>query len=174
MIPISQSKPVGFTILEIMLALLILGGAMAALGQLSRNALRHARDSKEMTQAEFLAESILAKVRLEIIERESAYQVPITNLSSLTDMVVDTNAVSSTGGGEPLWIYDLDVTDIDDYGLQEIAVTVRQNLPEESRPLACRLVRWFAVEPEEDEESTETGTSGTGSTSTSTSSTASR
>jgi hypothetical protein len=50
-----------------------------------------------------------------------------------------------------LWLYTLEITEIDEYGLVELAVTVRQNLPEEHRPIVCRLVRWSALEPEAEE-----------------------
>lgn len=145
----------GVTILEIMLSLLILGGCVAAIGELARNAFRNARESKNLTQAELLAESILAKVRLGIIEMESAFDVPVTNMSSRNDELVDSNVVSAGGVGDVLWLYTLEVTDIDD-NLVELAVTVRQNLSEENSPVACRLVRWLALEPEDDETATTT------------------
>ena len=147
----AQSR--GITILEIILALAILGGCVAVLGEMTRTALRNARESKDMTQAELLAESILAKVRIGLIDMESALDQPITDRMSRNDTIADTNALSE-GGGESLWLYSLEVADIDDYGLVELAVTVRRNLPEEQRPVACRLVRWFAMEPEEEETAT--------------------
>lgn len=140
------------TILEIIVALLILGGCVAALGELSRNAFRNAKESKDMVQAELLAESILAKVRLEIIDMESAFDVPVSDLAARNDEIEDTNVLSAAGNGDPLWFYSLEVNEIDDYGLVELAVTVRQNLPEENRPVVCRLVRWLALEPEEEDE----------------------
>jgi type II secretory pathway pseudopilin PulG len=141
----------GMTILEVLLALLILGGSIAVLGELSRSALRNAKASKDMTQAELLAESILAKVRIGIIEMEPATDVPVTNLANLNDTVSDTNAVSEGNVSNVLWLYTIEITEIDEYGLIELAVTVRQNLPEEFRPIVCRLVRWLALEPETEE-----------------------
>ncbi|MDR1963338.1 MAG: hypothetical protein LBQ50_06130 [Planctomycetaceae bacterium] len=145
----------GTTILEVLLALLILGGAVAVLGEFSRNAFRNAKASKDITQAELLAESILAKVRIGIIEMESAFDVPMTNSVSvnLNDTISDTNALSENS--EALWLYTLEVTELDDYGLVALSVTVRQNKPEEQHPVACHLVRWFALEPEEEENTTQ-------------------
>ncbi|MDR2115695.1 MAG: hypothetical protein LBP87_04875, partial [Planctomycetaceae bacterium] len=100
------------------------------------------------------AESILAKVRIGIIEMESAFDVPITNTNAsanVNDTISDTNVVTEGSLGEILWKYTLEITDLDDDGLIELAVTVRQNLPEEQQPVTCRLVRWFAVEPETEE-----------------------
>ena len=144
----------GITILEIMLALVILGGCLAILGEMSRNGLSSARAARDLMQAELLCESVLAKVRLEIIKREPAFDVPISNSMLMTDEVPDTHAadVSDTGGS--LWVYSLEINEIDEYGLIEIAVTVRQNLPEERRPIACRLVRWMSLEPEKEEDTT--------------------
>lgn len=141
----------GTTILEVLLALLILGGAIAVLGEFSRNSFRNAKIAQDMTQAELLAESILAKVRIGIIEMESAFDVPITNISNRNDTISDTNAVTEGSLSDILWLYTLEITNLDDDGLVELAVTVRQNLPEEQQPAACRLVRWFAVEPETEE-----------------------
>ncbi len=145
----------GLTITEVMIALVIFAGCIAIIGELARMGLRNAKESKDITQAELLAESILAKVRLGIIEMESATDVPVTeDRSSTGDTIADTNAVSTGALGGHLWVYDLEVTDIDEYGLMEIAVTVRQNQDESLRPVACRLVRWLALEPEEEEEET--------------------
>ena len=149
-----MATPRGITLLEIILALAILGGCVAVLGELNRGALRNAREAKDMTQAELLAESILAKVRIGIIEMETVIDQPLTDRTTRNDTILDTNALTE-GGGESLWLYSIEVTDIDDYGLVELAVTVRRNLPEEQRPIACRLVRWLALEPEEEETTSE-------------------
>jgi type II secretory pathway pseudopilin PulG len=141
----------GTTILEILLAMLILGGAIAVLGELFRNSFRNAKHAQNMTQAVLLAESILAKVRIGIIEMESAFEVPVTNTTQGNDFIADTNAVSEAALGEILWLYTLEIVNLDDDGLVELAVTVRQNLPEEQQPVTCRFVRWFAIEPETEE-----------------------
>jgi len=143
----------GITIVEIMLSLVILGSCLAILGELSRSGLNSARAARDMTQAELFCESVLAKVRLGIIKMEPAFDVPVSNSALMTDEVLDTHAADLNDTGGSLWVYSLEITDIDEYGLVEIAVTVRQNLPEEHRPIGCRLVRWLALEPEEEEES---------------------
>jgi len=140
------------TLLEIILSLALLGGAVAVVGEMARSSFQNARLARDMVQAELLAESILAKVRLGIIEMEQAFDVPVGLMSpNQLDVVADTRAVSPGSTSEVLWFYSLDVADIDDY-LVEIAVTVRQNLPDARRPVVCRLVRWIALEPEPVEE----------------------
>jgi prepilin-type N-terminal cleavage/methylation domain-containing protein len=151
----------GFTIIEILLALLILGGAAAVIGQISRSALQNAQMSRDLTQAELLAESILAKVQLGIIEMEAATDVPVNSRMSLNDdEILDTNAVVQGSLGDILWSYSLEVETVDDYGLVQLAVTVRQNLPVEQQPAVCRLVRWFALEPEEETAATSNTSTG--------------
>ena len=140
-----------------MLALVILGSCLAILSEMSRHGLSNARAARDTTQAELLCESVLAKVRLGIIKMEPAFDIPVSgsNAVLMTDEVLDTHALDTTDTGSPLWVYSLEINEIDEYGLAEIAVTVRQNLPEERRPIACRLVRWMALEPEEEEEDEE-------------------
>ncbi len=152
-----QHKPCrGFTILEILIAMMILGGAIAVIGELARSGFRAARNAQLTTQAELLAESVLAQVRIGIIGTETVVDQPIS-----AEDFLDTGA-SDQGRGEPLWLYSIDVQTIDEDGLLELAVTVRQNVPEEQRPVACRLVRWLvdpsfdAEEAEEEEEEEET------------------
>ena len=145
----------GITILEIMLALVILGSCLAILGEMSRNGLSSARAARDLTQAELLCESVMAKVRLGIIKMETVVDAPISNSLLMTDEIPDTYAADVNDTGGSLWVYSLEITEIDEYGLVEIAVTVRQNLPEERRPIACRLVRWMAQAFEADETFTE-------------------
>ncbi len=152
----NQPSRRGITILEIMLSLVILGSSMAILGEMSRHGLSSARAARDMTQAELLCESVLAKVRLGIIKMEPVVDVPISSSTLTTDTVLDTHAEDTNDSGGALWVYTLEITEIDEYGLEEIAVTVRQNRPEEQRPIGCRLVRWLAIEPEEEEESATT------------------
>jgi len=145
-----QYREVGVTLLEVIFSLVLLGGAVAIIGELARSSFQNARLARDMIQAELLAESMLAKVRLGIVEMESAFDVPISPYVNRSDTIMDTHAVSAGNANDVLWLYSLEVTDIDDY-LVEIAVTVRQNVADERRSAACRLVRWLAYEPETEE-----------------------
>jgi len=145
-------RKAGMTLLEVILSLALLGGAVVVVGENARLSFQDARLARDLTQAELLAESILAKVRLGIIEMEPVLDTPVgLATANPLDIVVDTHAVSMGSTGEALWLYSLEVLDIDDY-LVEIVVTVRRNLPDVRRPVVCRLVRWIALEPEEEEE----------------------
>jgi len=147
------SKHTGMTLLEVILSLALLGGTVAVIGEMARLAFQNARIARELIQAELLAESILAKVRLGIIEMIPDVDVPVgSGYTNQADIIQDTHAVSAGNIADVRWLYSLEVNPVDEYGyLVEIAVTVRQNVAEIRRPVVCRLVRWLALEPEEDE-----------------------
>ena len=139
------------TLLEVILSLALLGGTVAVIGELARSSFQSARFARDMTQAELMAESILAKIRLGIIPMEPAYEIPVGMGSThRTDTVVDTHALAEGNANTVLWLYSVDVVNLTDF-LVEIAVTVRQNIAETRQPTICRLVRWHALEPEEEE-----------------------
>ena len=153
------------TLLEVILALAILGGSVVVVGEMARLAFQNARTARDTVQAELLAESILAKVRLGIIAMEPAFEVQVVlQTTNPLDRVQDTHAVSLESVADVLWLYSLEIADIDTvYDLDEneigylveIAVTVRRNLPRERQPVVCRLVRWLALDPIVEEEGTE-------------------
>jgi len=157
-----QPKPMGMTLLEVIRSLAILGGAVAVIGEKARISFQNARTARDLMQAELLADSIMAKVRLGIIEMQSAFEVPIgLQTTNPLDRVPDTHATSPGDVADILWHYWLEVVDIDTvYDLEgneicylvEVAVTVRRNLPEARNPAVCRLVRWIALAPELEEE----------------------
>ena len=150
------------TLLEVILSLAILGGTMAVLGEMARLSFQNARTAREMVQAELLTESILAKVRLGIIEMEPVFEMPVgLQTTNQLGIVQDTHAVSPGNVADVLWVYSLEIVDIDIvYDLDEneiaylveITVTVRRNLPVERKPVTCRLVRWLTLELEAEEE----------------------
>jgi len=141
------------TLLEVILSLALLGGTVAILGEMARTSFQNARMARDMVQAELLAESILAKIRLGIIEMEPVFDEPVGSeaYSSRTDFIEDTHAVAEDSTGMVLWTYSVEIVDVADY-LIEIAVTVRRDLPNDRRSAVCRLVRWLAYESEVEEE----------------------
>jgi len=148
----NRQRESGMTLLEIILALAILGGSVAIIGELARSSFQDARKARDMIQAELLAESILAKVRLGIIAMEPTFDTPISTYVDQSDIIMDTHAISDGNASEVLWYYSLEIADVDD-NLVEIAVTVRQNIADEHRAAVCRLVRWLAYEPPPETES---------------------
>jgi len=123
---------------EVILSLAILGGSVVVIGEVARSAFQEARTARDTVQAELLAESILAKVRIGIIEMEPVFDMQVgLQTTNQLDIVQDTHAVSGGNVADALWLYSLEIVDIDivydaddnEIGyLVEVAVTVRRNL----------------------------------------------
>lgn len=159
----------GLTLIEILLAIVILGVVVAILGETARNGIHSASSARDTTQAELICESIMGMIRAGLIPLESQSEIP------LESDYPDTNAFHKNRSGEDLWRYTIDVFSTDTDGLLEVAVTVRQTISEELRPVECRLIRWMIdpefleeleeemneiLNPEESETSTESSSSG--------------
>lgn len=143
----------GLTIVEVMISFVILGICLAAISETGRIAFHNAKESREITQAEILAENILAKVRLGIIEMKSVTDSPITNQSadsSYNDTIEDTGVINEGNSNDVLWLYSIDVNNVEDTdNLVELGITVTQNPSHTSQPVRCYLVRWILVESEQ-------------------------
>lgn len=137
-------SPRGLTLLEVILALIILGGALVAIGELIRTASRSARDARDATAAQVLADSIVSEI--------SAGTIPAQPVSGQPDPF------------DPEWIYSIQVERPNQDGLLQISVTVQRadsvNLPQRSPPFT--LVRWM-LDPGIDLAPPATSTDGTSS-----------
>ena len=134
-------KQRGLTLLEIILALGVLAGALAIIANLSRMSTNSAVSARDTTEAQFLCESIMARLMSGVIEFESVFDEPVYDPVHDFD---DTGSSYSYNTGEPKWYYSIEFNTLDDYGLLEVIVEVTQNLPSSSRePVSCRLVRWM-------------------------------
>lgn len=116
-----------FSLLEVILALAILTGAVAVLGELARLGTRNARIARDTAKAQLLCETVLAEILSGMIAPEA------TQASSFTQDL-DPNYE---------WSYSVDVQSLDMEGLLSVQVTVRQNLPEAAKPMQVSLVRWM-------------------------------
>jgi hypothetical protein len=112
----------------VILALAILTGAVAVLGEAARNTVRNVTVARLLSHAELLCESKLAEI-----------------VAGLTPPNPDQGAVveEDADPGEPGWQYTVEVTSVDSQGLIAAKVTVRQDLPAESHPIEFSLVRWM-------------------------------
>ncbi len=119
---------VGFSLLEVILALAILAGALAILTEVARMAMHNAGRARDLAQAQLLCEGKLAEILAGIEPAEPVSAVPF-----------DTGQV-------PDWLYSVEVASLDVDGLIEVRVTVEQDLPPERRPVRWTLVRWM-VDP---------------------------
>jgi general secretion pathway protein I len=152
---LQSKKRKAFSILEVILALAILTGAMAVLGELGRLGFRNAKSAQDLTKAQMLCESKMAE-----------YTAGITTPQSVSATPFD--AVDQDSSNSTTWIYSVDMQQIDQYGLDALCVTVTQNLPAAQQPASYSITRWIvdpsvaqaaAAAATSTEEST-TGTSG--------------
>jgi general secretion pathway protein I len=150
----------GFSLLEVILALAILAGSLAALGEVMRQADRNAALSSDETQAQIIASSIMD-------ELISGYR-PAT---AVNRAVYDPNV-------DPPWLYSIAIENTTYPELVAIRVQVEQQLEAQLQPARFELVRW-QVNPEampsevEEEEETEAESSSSESSDSSSSSSSS-
>lgn len=118
----------GFSLLEVILALAILVGAMAVLGELARHALESARIARDTTLAQLLCESKLAEIMSGVVDPEPVGFTPFG---------------TAAGEGDVEWLYAIDVESLDDQGLIALRVTVTQDMPAQRHPIVFSVVRWM-------------------------------
>jgi type II secretion system protein I len=112
----------GFSLLEVVLAMAILVGALAALGELLGLGTRHAREAADLTTAQLLCESKLAEIVAGILPPSAVAGAPCEN--------------------DPEWLYTVLVEPTDEPGLLAVQVTVTENQPT-LQPIEFSLTRWL-------------------------------
>jgi prepilin-type N-terminal cleavage/methylation domain-containing protein len=147
----------GFTLLEIILSLAILAGALAALGEVMRLADRNATLADDETQAQILAASVMDEIAAGSRELTAVDQV----------------AVNSTD--DPAWVFSIamDQTAYDE--LVAVRVRVEQKIDAQFQPANFELTRWmpnpnFIAANTTDDSSTSSSSTSTSSSSSSSSS----
>lgn len=115
----------GFSLLEVILALAILAGALAALGEVMRLGDENAAAAADESRAAMLAESVIS------------------------EMLVGARPVASVSGAvlpledDPPWTASIEVVATDYQELVAVRVTIAQQLSAEQDPAQCALVRWM-------------------------------
>lgn len=116
-----------FSLLEVLLALAILGTSLAAIGGFIRMGSQGAVNAREMTTAQLLCEGKLAEITAGILPAEvgGPWQFDLAEQAG--------------------WVYYVDMQTLPQPGLVSLTVTVSQELPEGSmqRPLSFALTRWI-------------------------------
>ncbi len=152
--PKGEGKRAGFSLLEVILALAILCGAMAALGELARQGMRSAAYVRDMAQAQLLCESKLSQIAAGIELPE-----PVAGAYFAPEDLVD--PYDETG-----WYYTIETADVEEPGVIAVMVTVGQDLPPAKRPARFTLARWIVdpgielSEPAEEAEASSNSDSG--------------
>lgn len=113
----------GLSLMEVILAIAILGGALAVIGELIRIGARNAATARDLTTAQLYCESKLAELSAGIED--------------------------PTAGGEGTldefgeWQYTVTSEPLDIEGLLAVTVTVQQSPDVISRPVSFSLTRWI-------------------------------
>jgi prepilin-type N-terminal cleavage/methylation domain-containing protein len=117
----------GLSLLEVLLALAILGGCLATIGTLIRLGSRGAIEARELTSAQILCEGKLA-------EFTSGIQFPEPGGPYYFEMAEDAG-----------WVYYVDMAPLPQPGLLSLTVTVAQDnqLEPLKKPLSVSLTRWM-------------------------------
>ena len=115
----------GFTLLEVILALVILGAGLAMLGEVIQLASRHAVQARAESIAQSLASSIMDQLLAGAIESESA---------SRQDLEVD---------DQTKWVYSITIGTSDIAGIMPVEVIVEQDVEDRFGPVRFRLLRWL-------------------------------
>ncbi len=123
-----------FSLLEVILALAILGISIAMLGEAARLGLRNADLARQLTQAQLLCESKMAEIEAGILTTDPVSDVPI-------EPIYESNLESSLDLEEYAWVYSIESTLVDEAGLLQVTVTVAEDLPPEKKPVVFSLTR---------------------------------
>jgi prepilin-type N-terminal cleavage/methylation domain-containing protein len=114
-----------FTLLEIILSLAILAGSLAALGEVMRLADQNAALSRDETDAQIVATSIMDELL-------AGYRA----LTPVDQMVLNPDV-------NPPWLYSIAVDQTQFADLISLRVLVEQQLEPELTPARFELVRWM-------------------------------
>jgi general secretion pathway protein I len=126
---VNHRRQAGFSLLEVILALAILGGAVAVLGEVARLAMRNAEYTREAARAQLLCDNKLSEIVAGIT---SAEPVQGASISGAAD------------ASEPAWLYSVETASLDEEeGLLSVRVTVTRDLPAEKHPVRFSLTRWI-------------------------------
>jgi len=138
----------GLSLLEVILAIAILAGCIAAIGQLVRLGLLNAEEARDLTNAQLLCESKIAEIAAGVVPAEAASMVPFEHDSR--------------------WTYTVVVNSLDDQSLLSVQVTVQQAESAREHPFTASLTCWMidpslalmeeeTTEPTTDDQTTSSG-----------------
>ena len=119
----------GFTLLEVILALVILSGSIALLGEAMRLGSRAATDAARETRAQVLAASVLDQLLAGALEMQEVDQEPLE-----TDQ-------------QPSWHYSVAFLPCETEELRCVEVVVEQEAEPGQAAPRFRLVRWMPLDP---------------------------
>ncbi len=122
-------RRLGLSLLEVMLALAILGGAIAVIGELMRFGMRNAESARDLSIAQVFCEAKINEIAAGLLPAQSMGSTPVEEIASLES--------------DAAWLYAVEVQEVDQQGLIAVRVTVSQDPSAKSRPVSFSLVRWM-------------------------------
>lgn len=124
----------GFSLLEIVLSLAILAGAMAVLGEAVRHGMENARIARDLTDAQLYCESKMAEIEAGLLTTDNVSEMPI---EPMTDSALESSADST----ETEWLYSIQSELIDEQGLVQVYVSVYQDPDTVKNPVTFTITR---------------------------------
>ncbi len=119
----------GFSLLEILLSIAILGGSLAVLSQLALTGTDAAREARELSMAQMICQTKLSEILLQNVSPQS---------------VPNSSVESSDSGSMVPFFYSVDVQPASLDGLLAVRVTVEASDPDGGPALATySLTRWM-------------------------------
>ncbi len=134
----TQNRP-AFTLLEVILALVVLAAALATFREIMQLANRNALNAQAETQAQILAESVMDQMLAGVIDVAQASRQPL-----------------ETDSASP-WLYSITIGTSSLEGVQPVEVVVEQDLEPQFNPVKFRLLRWLPTYVETPESGTSSG-----------------
>jgi len=113
----------GLSLLEVILAIAILGGALATIGELIRIGARNAAIARDLTTAQLYCESRMNEAAAGVLDLEN----------------LQTEALDEDGE----WMCSITSESLDQPQLMSVTVTVTQNPDQYSRPVSFSMTRWI-------------------------------
>ncbi|MHB8902573.1 MAG: prepilin-type N-terminal cleavage/methylation domain-containing protein [Thermoguttaceae bacterium] len=129
----------GFSLLEVVLSLAILGGSMAVLGEAVRLAMENARVARDLTDAQLYCESKMAELEAGILTTD-----PVTDaqIEPMMDSSLESGGLSQDTG----WLYSIETEVVDDQGLVLVYLSVYQDPATVKKPVTFTMSRMFLDE----------------------------
>ncbi len=115
------------TLLEVILAMAILAGALLLIGELTRIGGRHAQSALDLSRGQLHCRSVLAQIDAGILTATPVQRVPIDF--------------------DPAWLYSIEIQPQALQGLISVTVIVFRADQERTGPPAARIVRWM-IDPQ--------------------------
>ncbi len=132
-----RRRPAGFSLLEVILALAILTGSIAVLGEAVRMGTVNGQVARDLSQAQLLCESKMAEITSGFTPA-----MPIYN-AEFDPIDVSTGTGTAAASGEAAWLYSIETENLDAEGMIAVSVTVTQIVDPPQKPVELKLLRWM-------------------------------